>query len=193
MKLIIGLGNPGKEYIGTRHNVGFEVVEALREILAGGERWSTSKKLKADIVRTRIEGEEVVLMRPLTFMNNSGQAVAPAVKQWKLAPADVWVVHDDLDFPIGTMKIAAGASSAGHNGVQSIIDALRTNSFVRFRLGIAPESERHTTTELFVLDRFTKTERKHIDPAVRRAAEAAIHALRDGIPDAMTEYNKKTS
>ncbi len=191
MKLIIGLGNPGKDYLGTRHNAGFEVVEALREILAGGERWSAAKKIKSETIRTRIEGEEVVLLRPLTFMNNSGVAVAPAVKQWKLAPADVWVIHDDLDFPIGAMRISIGASSAGHNGVQSIIDSLRTNNFARFRLGIAPESERHTTTELFVLDRFTKTERKHIDPAIRRTAEAIIHALRDGIPDAMTIYNKR--
>ncbi|OGL74250.1 aminoacyl-tRNA hydrolase [Candidatus Uhrbacteria bacterium RIFCSPHIGHO2_02_FULL_57_19] len=191
MKLIVGLGNPGREYDSTRHNVGFEVVESLRQVLASDSRWTAAKKFKAETVKARIEGEEVVLVRPTTFMNLSGEAVGAAARFWKLAPADIWTIHDDLDLSLGTLRIVAGASSAGHKGVQSVIEAVKSSNFPRFRLGIAPDGPRSAPTEVFVLDRFTKTERKRIDQAVSRATQAVIHALRDGIADAMSEYNKK--
>lgn len=191
MKLLVGLGNPGKEYEGTRHNVGFEIAESLRQTLAADSRWTAAKKFRSETVHARIEGEEVILLKPQTMMNRSGEAVGAAARFWKLAPAEVWVIHDDLDLPLGILRLVAGASSAGHKGVQSVIDALGANTFVRFRIGIAPTGTRQAPAELFVLDRFTKTERKGIDASVRQTTEAVLHALREGIPDAMMEYNKK--
>ena len=134
MLLIIGLGNPGKEYEKTRHNIGFVVLNKLMADLELDD-WADNKKFRAEIAEGKIDKEKILLFKPQTFMNNSGQSVSAAAKFYKIKPADIWVIHDDLDLPLGKIKIQRDRSSAGHNGVQSIIDALSTQNFVRFRIG----------------------------------------------------------
>lgn len=133
MKLIVGLGNPGSEYADTRHNIGYMILDKLaKELGEESARWNEQDKFQA--VTARIG--DVLLVKPITFMNRSGEAVSAIMRFYKLSPADVWVIHDDIDLPMGKIRIREQGSSAGHNGVQSIINALGTNNFVRYRLGI---------------------------------------------------------
>jgi len=133
MKLIIGLGNPGTEYADTRHNIGFMVVDKLaRELGTQTPQWKEEEKFGAMTVKIG----DVMLAKPVSFMNRSGEVVSAIMRYYKLTPADVWVIHDDLDLPIGKIRIREKGSSAGHNGVKSIIEQLHSDSFVRFRLGI---------------------------------------------------------
>lgn len=157
MLIIIGLGNPGKKYEKTRHNIGFMILDKLLADLelAG---WAANKKFHAEIAEGKINKEKILLLKPQTFMNNSGQAVAAAAKFYKIKPANIWVVHDDLDLPLGKMKIQRDRSAAGHNGVQSIIDSLGTQDFVRFRVGIAPAKPTKKSGADFVLSKFSPAE-----------------------------------
>ncbi len=133
MKLIIGLGNPGTEYADTRHNIGFMVVDKLaRELGTQAPQWKEEERFGAMTVKIG----DVMLAKPVSFMNRSGEVVSAIMHYYKLTPADVWVIHDDLDLPIGKIRIREKGSSAGHNGVKSIIEQLHSDSFVRFRLGI---------------------------------------------------------
>ncbi|MBI5728664.1 MAG: aminoacyl-tRNA hydrolase [Candidatus Magasanikbacteria bacterium] len=156
MKLVVGLGNPGKEYARTRHNVGWLILD----LLAGEDTWQTSTKAGAAYVKTELNKIKVELLKPTTYMNNSGQAVAYAVKKHKLKTADVIVVHDDKDIPIGQSRVQRARGAAGHNGVQSIIDHLGTNNFWRIRVGVAPSDRPLGDTANFVLGRLTSAEQK---------------------------------
>ncbi|MFA6551690.1 MAG: aminoacyl-tRNA hydrolase [Patescibacteria group bacterium] len=178
MNFIVGLGNPGAKYKNTRHNIGFTVVEVLAEKL--GLNWKLNKKFNAEIAAD----ENLTLIKPQTFMNNSGRAVRATLNYYKILPktlgilaarnADLSkkliVIHDDLDLILGKYKIQAGHSSAGHRGVQSIIDALKTQNFTRVRVGIGNELLRvKIPAEKFVLEKFTpqeKEELKRITPKI---------------------------
>lgn len=156
MKLVIGLGNPGKEYGETRHNTGFRFVDMLRERWTFPE-FSPEKKFSAEISAGVRGGEKTLLVKPTTFMNRSGDAVSALVNFFKLAPGDITVVHDDLDLPLGTWKIATGSGAAGHNGVSDMIEKLGTKEFRRIRIGIGrPEDGRDPAD--YVLDRLTPEE-----------------------------------
>jgi len=135
MKLIIGLGNPGKEYERTRHNAGFLCIDFLQQALSF-ESFSLDKKMSAEISVSSIDSEKIFLVKPTTFMNHSGTAVQSLIQFYKLSPADIVVIHDDLDIPLGTYKTALSSRSAGHNGVADIIEKLGTQDFLRLRLGI---------------------------------------------------------
>lgn len=176
MLLIIGLGNPGKKYEKTRHNVGFMVLDKLRADLELGS-WAVNKKYRAEVTEGKIGKEKILLVKPQTFMNNSGQAVATAVKFYKIKPADIWVIHDDLDLPLGKIKIQRNRSAAGHHGVQSIIDALGTQDFVRFRVGIAPAKPTKKSGADFVLSKFSPTEAIILSKTLTNAVEAIKLAL----------------
>src|SRR3989338_518570 len=168
MKLIIGLGNQGKEYAKTRHNIGWRVLDGL----AGNSKWQSSKKVKAEYLKKEVNGKEVELFKPRTFINNSGQAVAYAVKNHNLTPKDIIVIHDDKDLPLGRIKVQAGASSAGHNGVQSIIDHLKTQAFTRIRLGIASDNPRKMSdTSKFVLNKFNLLEKGKVKKVIAEVIE----------------------
>ena len=186
MKLVIGLGNPGKEYRHTRHNVGFEVLDELvRRTKAIWRRsWTTS----AWTGRMKMEGEEVLLVKPRTFMNRSGQAVAAVMRKRGLQPADVIVVSDDLELPRGRIRIRKKGGAGGHQGLQSVIQALGADDFVRIRIGIGP---RPSGEELVnhVLARFTAEERREVEKAVEIAADAVVAVARDGVDKAMNEFN----
>jgi PTH1 family peptidyl-tRNA hydrolase len=188
MHLIIGLGNPGKGYERTRHNAGFMAVRAFRDAHAdafGG--WS--RKFQAEASEGRVGGDKVVLLLPQTFMNVSGQSVAEAAAFWKVAPENVILVHDDLDLPLGTLRVRPDGSAGGHNGVKSVIAALGKQNFPRVRLGIATPIAEKVPAEDFVLQRFGEEEAKVIDDAVARAADALDAILADGLDAAMNRFN----
>ncbi len=196
MKLIIGLGNPGDEYESTRHNIGFMVLDKLARDLTPGEPvWK--KDEKRNVLTTKIG--DILLVKPQTFMNNSGFAVKALLDFYKLAPSDVWIVHDDMDLPLEKIKIREKGSSAGHNGVQSIIDQLKTDTFVRFRLGIGRRTDatgsiedknvHHQSVITFVLSHFRQSEAGALKHLIKHGAEAVQLALDSGIEKAMNRFN----
>jgi PTH1 family peptidyl-tRNA hydrolase len=184
VKLIVGLGNPGREYEHTRHNVGFQVAEELahryRVTLKTHTKWKARAAKIAEI------GDGVLLAEPTTFMNLSGWAVREIVGFHKLAPADVLVVVDDADLPLGRLRLRTSGSAGGHNGLKSVIQELGTVEFPRLRVGVgrqAGELKNH------VLGRFSVEEKAQIDAAVKRAADAAELFAKENILAAMNRFN----
>lgn len=171
MLLIIGLGNPEKQYDNTRHNVGFFMLDEIKEVW-GFPDFKFNKKLNAEVSIFSLKNEKVILAKPQTFMNRSGEAVINLVNFYKLIPEDVIVIHDDKDIAIGKYKIAANSSSAGHNGVQDIIKRLETQKFKRIRIGIASsKSSSSVNASDFVLGKFKKEEGKIIDAVSQSVLE----------------------
>ncbi len=187
MKLIVGLGNPGRTYQDTRHNVGYVVVDLLAHEL-GAPGWQ--RKFDGLLSRAAGGDDSLLLLKPETMMNDSGRSVASALNFYKLALADLWVVHDDIDLPLGKLRIKTDGRSGGHNGVASLIDALGTDAFVRFKIGVAPaERPPHFDAAHFVLSRFSESERELADNAVSETVVALTLALNEGIEKAMGFVN----
>ena len=181
MKLIVGLGNPGIEYQFTPHNLGFLTIDRI-----AGDRdvEVRNRQCRALTGRTRIGNEEVLLAKPETFMNLSGLSVRELLAEYQLRPdADLIVIYDELDLPLGTIRIRQRGSSAGHNGMESIIETLGTQEFLRIRLGIAPEKK--------ILKPFTKRQLKVVDEVLDTAAEAVKVILTEGPAAAMNRFNRK--
>lgn len=196
MKVIVGLGNPGPEYQDTRHNIGFMVVDKLaKELGTNAAVFSPDKKFQAEIAKIG----EVILVKPLTFVNRSGEAVKNILDYFKLSTDDLWLIHDDIDLPLGKIRIRQRGASGGHNGVDSVISAIGSDVFVRFRLGIGRGKEstgantdrnlKHRTVISFVLSRFRVNEAGAMKHLVKNAAEAVRFALSDGIDKAMNRFN----
>lgn len=165
MKLIVGLGNPGKEYEKTRHNFGFIAVDEIRNALKASS-WKFVKKYNALFSEVNINGEKVTLMKPQTFMNLSGKAIGSYSKFYKIDSVNVCVLHDDKDLKLGKIRIRKTGSSGGHNGIQSIIDRLGTKDFWRFRLGIDGENLKNTTE--YVLGVFRKKEKQIVEEILKK-------------------------
>ncbi|HET7037567.1 MAG TPA: aminoacyl-tRNA hydrolase [Thermomicrobiaceae bacterium] len=184
--MIVGLGNPGRQYARTRHNVGFMVLDLLRrELPPGTER----KRFDAQIIETSDALGRVILIEPQTFMNRSGLAVAPAARWYKVRPERILVIHDELDLPFGQLRLRPGGSSAGHNGITSIIQQLGTEGFPRLRIGVGrPE---HGATIGYVLSRFQPEEERLLPDLLARAADAARAWRREGIDVAMNQFNRR--
>jgi peptidyl-tRNA hydrolase, PTH1 family len=181
VKLIVGLGNPGIEYQFTPHNLGFLTIDRIATDRNAEVR---NRQCRALTGRTRIEGAEVLLAKPETFMNLSGMSVQGLLAEYELRPeSDLIVIYDELDLPLGTIRIRKRGSSAGHNGMKSIIGALGTQEFVRIRLGIAPEKR--------ILKPFTKRQLKVVDGVLDTAAEAVKVILTEGPDAAMNRFNRK--
>lgn len=197
MKLIVGLGNPGKEYEKTRHNVGFMAVEKIAVDLQFS-KWKMEKKLGAEVCRGFIASccEDVILAKPQTLMNLSSRAVKLLTTYYRLPPADLLVIHDDLDLELGTLKLSYGSGSAGHNGVQSIIDTLDTKDFWRLRVGVGrPTSGQATSvsdlaTTQFVLKRFPRLQQGKVRKTITAAVAAVQLMFEKGPAAAQTEINK---
>lgn len=188
MKLIVGLGNPGKKYERTRHNAGFRAVRALHTMKADAfDGWKA--KFDAEISEGRLGGEKVVLMLPQTFMNNSGDAVIQAAQFWKITPADVLVVSDELNLPLGTLRLLARGTAGGHNGLKSVLERLGTEDVPRLRLGIGTEKTPAVPSETFVLEPFTEEEEKIMGQSLRRAAEAIETVVTQGLIAAQNSFN----
>ncbi|MDH7602049.1 MAG: aminoacyl-tRNA hydrolase [Armatimonadota bacterium] len=184
MKMIVGLGNPGRQYAHTRHNVGFDVIDRFAKRRGVHTR---TRRHRALIGRLAQDDEEVLLVKPQTYMNNSGSAVAALAREYGLQPSDIIVVYDDIDLPLGRLRIRAKGSSGGHKGVESIIQCLGSSEFPRIRIGIgrAGDAIDH------VLSRFTRQEKTIIEPVIERAADALDVVLTDGLEAAMNIYNRK--
>jgi PTH1 family peptidyl-tRNA hydrolase len=187
MRLIVGLGNPGAEYEWTRHNLGFMLVDRLARA-AGRDVKRT--ECRALVGRAELAGEQVELVKPQTYMNLSGDAVACLVQKRGLEiKRDLVVVSDDLALPFGTIRLRARGSSGGHNGLKSIIGVLRTDEFIRLRIGIQPEHPLGDAKR-FVLERFSTAARAEVETILERCADALRAVLRDGIDKAMALYNQ---
>ena len=188
MRLLIGLGNPGKEYERTRHNAGFRAIERLRERHADAfDGWK--KKFDGMISTGRIGDEKVVLLLPRTFMNRSGVSVQMAAAFFKAEPRDLLVAVDDFMLPLGTLRLRAGGSAGGHNGLRSIMQSLGTQNFPRLRIGIGSGRMTDVPKDAFVLERFDEDEEAALEPVLDRAADAMDLAVRDGLDAAMNAAN----
>lgn len=188
MKLIVGLGNPGKKYEDTRHNFGFMAVEALAKRL--GASWRDAPAHKGEIAEARHDSlGKIFLFKPQTFMNLSGEAVVSLTAFYKIEAHDVLAIYDDLDLPLGRIRFATKGSAAGHNGVKSMIQHLSTQEFARLKLGIGrPLHPGHEVVD-YVLQRFSKEERALADKVIALAGDAAISCLDHGLARAMNRYN----
>lgn len=210
MKLIVGLGNPGVKYEETRHNLGFMVVERFLKDFEPVQKtvWENNEKFKSDIVRLDWQPrhsrmEKVILVKPKTYMNNSGLVVKLVTSYWRLEPSDIWAIYDDIDLPLGSMKIRFGGAAAGHHGVESIIEQLKTDKFWRFRMGTGQlsakfkvESSRFERKKLknvedYVLGGFKGSEWGKARELIKRGSKALQMALEEGLETAMNRYNTK--
>jgi PTH1 family peptidyl-tRNA hydrolase len=190
VKLIVGLGNPGVEYQFTPHNVGFLAVDRIASERAVEIR---NRQCRALTARIQVGDEAVLLAKPETFMNLSGLSVRELVTEYEVKPeTDLIVIQDELDFPLGTLRIHTRRSSAGHNGIESIIGALGTQDFLRIRIGVAPE-RKVEDGERDLLAPFRKAELAVVDGMLDTAAEAVMAILTDGAAAAMNRFNRKDS
>lgn len=187
MKLIVGLGNPGIEYQFTPHNIGFLAVDRIAEqcgVLVD------NRHCKALTGRARIGKDEVLLAKPETYMNLSGMSVLELVRKYDVDTAkDLIILYDELDLPLGMIRVRARGSSAGHNGMQSIINALQTEEIARIRLGVAPESGKGGAK--YILSPFRKSQLAAVDEMLDLAAQAVTVALNEGVATAMNRFNRK--
>jgi PTH1 family peptidyl-tRNA hydrolase len=193
MKLLVGLGNPGSQYAGTRHNVGFEVVEAMATRLTWISRpdlFDTQARMKFDglVMDGSVGSDKLMLLKPATFMNASGRAVQAAMAFYQLTPQDVLIVLDDLALPSGRIRLRPGGSSGGHNGLKDIEQALATDQYPRLRLGIDAAPERMAARD-YVLGKFSTEQRKLLEPAIDRAVAASVMWIEKGIESAMSLFN----
>ncbi|HEY6290953.1 MAG TPA: aminoacyl-tRNA hydrolase [Terriglobia bacterium] len=186
MKLIVGLGNPGPEYVLTPHNLGFMGVDRVAEQCGVEVSRPESAALTA---HTRIDGSEVVLAKPLTFMNLSGVSVRRLAERYEIGPGDLTVLVDEAALPLGTLRIRKQGSAGGHNGLKSIIGALGSDEFIRVRMGVQPDHPVSDRTRL-VLGRFRRDQLEAVAEMVNRAAEAVEVIVREGVERAMNQFNR---
>ncbi len=185
MKLIVGLGNPGTQYERTRHNAGFHVVDTLADTYH--LRWE--RRGRAMIATGTIGVEKVVLIKPLTYMNNSGEAVGEMVRWFKIGPEDMLIIYDELDLALGQIRLRARGSSGGHNGIKSIIQHLKTEQFPRLRVGIGRPANAHMDTVNYVLGTPSGDERIRLETTESKAAEAVLLYLEQGLDTTMNIVN----
>ena len=189
MKLIAGLGNPGKEYAETRHNSGYMAIDRLAEKVGVS---ITTEKWKALTAVCRIEGQAVLLLKPLTYMNNSGSAVSQAVSFYKIEPEDILIIHDDMDLPVGSVRIRKRGSSGGQKGMKSILQCLGTDEIARIRIGVGHSRRgEHDLVPDWVLSPIPKAERQIFDDSIRAAADAAYAWVHEDMDIVMSKYNIK--
>ncbi len=185
MKVIVGLGNPGKEYAGTRHNIGFRVIDVLASVLDIDVR---KRKFGARFGEAEFEGKKLILLKPWTYMNRSGQAVATAVGFYKVPLKKLLVITDDMALEPGVIRMRPRGSAGGHNGLKSVIAALGSEDFCRLRCGIGSAGTNDAYD--YVLSNVPSEQRAVIDAAVEKARDAAFCWIRNGVDEAMNEYNR---
>ena len=184
--LVVGLGNPGREYARTRHNVGFMVCDELARRHGGSYR----SKFSGELAEVRLDGRRVALLKPQTFMNDSGRSVAPAVRFFKVDPADLLIVHDEVDLEPGRLQARLGGGLAGHNGLRSIAQQIATHEFLRLRVGVGrPERGDPRPVADFVLSPFPPE--VDVEAVVARAADAAETLVRDGLEETQQAFNER--
>ncbi len=194
MKLIIGLGNPGEQYNGTRHNLGFEVLdEYAKKNLPANYKWEVEEKFKSEIIKL---SQDIWLVKPQTYMNNSGMGVRRLADYFKIPLEDLIVIHDELDLPLGKIKVRIGGSAAGHHGIESIIESLGDEKFIRVRIGIgslktqiAERKGAHVDTNKYVLESFRSDERPKVKHIVKQVVGALDLLLNEGLEKAQNQFN----
>ena len=184
MKVIVGLGNPGAQYANTPHSVGFEVVDAIAAEL--GLEWETKKAFSCLMAKGVFAGMPVLLVKPQTYMNLSGDSVAPVVKYHNATPADLIVVQDDIDIPLGRLRIRKNGSCGGHNGIRNIIERLGSQSFIRLKVGVGKDK---SNVIGHVLGKFDPASRTTVDKVVSASIQAVASIVRDGAEKAMNVFN----
>lgn len=193
MKIIIGLGNPGKEYAKTRHNVGFGVIDKIHETLEFDE-YIEKRKFKALISEGKSNNEKIILVKPLTYMNLSGETAGKLVKFYKISLEDLWIIYDDLDFEVGKFKIKEKGSAGSHNGMESVISMLGSKNFPRFKIGIDSRTEIQKAKgsgKNYVLGKFSEKDLKTVLEVIDTVSQAVIYGLEHGITQAMNKFNVK--
>ena len=209
MILIAGLGNPGKRFQESRHNIGFRIVDNFQSKVGNFSGWKNDKKLFAEISEGNVINQKIILAKPQTFMNESGKAIKSLIGNLKFPEAprsfykkggaygagkieNLIIVHDDIDLPLGKIRIVKNRGAGGHKGVKSIIRELKTKDFVRFRVGIKPQKieNRKQKIEDFVLQKFNREEEKIVKEVIRKTVEAIEFAIKEGLEKAMSEFNK---
>lgn len=188
MKLIVGLGNPGKPYEGTRHNIGFMLLDLL------GERWdisySLSEKFKGEVGELHVDGEKVFFLKPRTYMNLSGESVRALVEYYGIDPHDILVVYDDMSLPVGAFRYKKKGSSGGQNGMKNIMELLGTKEIPRLKIGISDPPSGWGGKD-YVLSAFSKAEKPHIEEALVENIDGVDLFIHKGIEDVMNEMNGK--
>lgn len=185
--LVAGLGNPGPRYAKTRHNLGYLVVDALAS--RAGERFKKARFVPADVCEIKGSGERVLLAKAHAYMNENGPAFASLVRKHRVEPDHVIAVHDELDLPFGALRVKLGGSTAGHNGVRSLANSLRTNDFFRVRLGIGRPTGRKDPVD-WVLEDFGKREQADVAILVDDGADAVLSLVRDGLAATQERFNR---
>ena len=187
MKVIAGLGNPGAQYANTPHSIGFEVADAIaREI---GAEWKASASFKGELATGMFAGQKVLLLKPMTYMNLSGDSVAPVVRYHNATPADLLVISDDIDLPVGRIRVRVGGSAGGHNGLKSIIERVGTPAFTRLRVGVGRDTHDRSEVIGHVLGKFDPATRAVMDQVVPAAVKAAAAIISTTPQAAMNAWN----
>lgn len=186
MKIIVGLGNPGRRYEQTRHNLGFRVADRLAVAL---DTAFDREKHQGFLATGQYGGEKALLIKPQTYMNRSGDCVAAAARNKIQSPSDLLVIVDDVNLPLGRLRLRPGGSAGGHNGLKSLIERLGTDAFHRLRLGVGVQGTENDLAD-YVLSGFRREERAEVEAMVARAAEAALCWLSEGMERAMNVFNK---
>lgn len=199
--LIVGLGNPGEKYAKVRHNLGFMAIDELGKKVKGqGESWKYEEKFKSEILNLNYtltpNPYTLILAKPQTYMNNSGLAVKLLTTYYKIPSTDLIVIHDELDLPLGKIKVRLGGAAAGHHGVESIIESLGTDQFIRVRLGIgnlktqsAEHKKVHVSAEKFVLEPFMHSEKSQVKHMLKQTVRALQILLETGLEKAQNQFN----
>ncbi len=189
MYLVVGLGNPGRKYSGSRHNVGFIVADEVAQRL-GIKTWK--ERFKSLIGEAHYHDEKIVILKPQTYMNRSGEALHQAKKFYKAKTQYIIVVHDEMDLPLGTIRVKAGGGSAGHRGLESIMSWLGTGDFPRVRVGIGKPAEKEEHVS-YVLTTFSEAEKRVLREVTNLSSDAVLEIISNGVESAMNIYNRKDS
>lgn len=190
MKLICGLGNPGREYERNRHNIGFMVVEAL---LSRARAELNQEKFQAKVGQGSLGSERILFLEPQTYMNLSGRSLAEAARFYKVAVEDILVIHDELDLPFGRLQLKAGGGTGGHNGLKSSVQSLGADAFIRLRFGIGKPEGPNAKERVadYVLSNFDDGERRQLEEFIGKASDMAETWAREGLSTAMNRFNRK--
>ncbi|MDO8668912.1 MAG: aminoacyl-tRNA hydrolase [Candidatus Buchananbacteria bacterium] len=188
MKVIVGLGNPGKEYAKTWHNIGFLAIDNIADVF-NFKNFQEEKKFQAEISTGSLADQKIILVKPQTYMNNSGAAVGAIIKYYKIEPADIIVIHDDIDLPLGRIKIIKDSSAGGHNGVKSIIQHIKTQDFARVRIGVATPKKEKIGSADYVLTKIGFLQSSKAKETIKKTASAVEEAVNISLKSAMNKFN----
>ena len=191
MKMIAGLGNPGRDYEGTPHNVGFVAVDSICQSLRGD--WRIEPRFKADVAKISQDGESLLLVKPMTYMNASGEAIGQIMRYYRMDPSEIIVISDDVNLLPGRIRVRATGSAGGHNGLKSTIEHLGSQQFTRVRIGVGLGKSESGTLIGHVLGRIAKEDAEGVADGIKAAVEAALFAAHNGTEAVMNHYNASSA